>query len=517
LQPINQEFEAAREKAAAEEKVSVNPPVVPDRRTLFLIFVGYFLLQAISRGLISETLGMDDAEQALLAQGWSWGYGPQPPLYTWLVMIVVKVIGLSSFSMALLKNVLLFGIYVLTYFVGRRVTGSHAAATAAAVALQFMPSIAYEAHRELTHSILASFIVLLTLLVFLRLGPTDEPAESGHGRKTISAGWGWYIILGMLGGLGIVSKYNYSIFLVGLALAALIRKSWRPIVLNWRAAAALVITLLIIAPNLIWMKNHPDLAFGSVGKFNIDSAHRLTSIVHGIGSWTSTSLDQVGILLVVFAILFWRGLFSRRLTLPTEKARFLLATLCCIGAIILLGIVISGATNARNRWLQPLIIPAPILVVSICQAQLNARRLKAILGLGGAVALGVAVAAPGRILLTERLGKLEGLNAPYRKLGHDLNGPLERVSMIYCPETALAGNIRIWFPEKKVTAPMTAKTYPLIFPYAVVWDTANSRSAAFVAGATNLTANSLSQATYVEEIQKYHHTRTMRLGVLCPP
>src|SRR5439155_11862671 len=181
--------------------------------SLVIVFAVYFLLQAISRGLISETLGMDDAEQSVLAQKWSWGYGPQPPFYTWLVIIFSKVIGLSSFTMALLKNALLFGIYTLTYFVARRVTRSQLAAVAAAVALQFMPSIAYEAHRELTHSILASFMVLATLLAFLRLQESDtEGAPPGQANvlpssvPSLSAS-GHYLLLGVLGGLGMISKY----------------------------------------------------------------------------------------------------------------------------------------------------------------------------------------------------------------------------------------------------------------------------------------------------------------------
>src|SRR5216683_3026483 len=169
---------------------------------------------------------MDDAQESLLAQKWSWGYGPQPPLYTWLVIIFSNIFGLSSFTMALLKNALLFGIYLLTYFIARRMTRSHLVAVSAAVALQFMPSIAYEAHRELTHSILASFMVLATLLVFLRLRETDvwRVANDNEGTTptqarslsgpTISreAGWGDYLLLGVLGGLGMLSKYNYSIF-----------------------------------------------------------------------------------------------------------------------------------------------------------------------------------------------------------------------------------------------------------------------------------------------------------------
>ena len=199
---------------------------------LLFIFGGYFLLQAISRGLITETLGMDDADQVLLAQKWNWGYGPQPPLYTWLVILFSKAFGLSSFTMALLKNALLFGIYTLTYFIARRLTASHTVALTAAVGLQFMPSIAYEAHRELTHSILASLMVLATLLVFLRLRQTDAPRVTQTQGMSLSAptispeaGWGHYLLLGVLGGLGILSKYNYSIFYGALIIAALSSRS----------------------------------------------------------------------------------------------------------------------------------------------------------------------------------------------------------------------------------------------------------------------------------------------------
>src|SRR2546423_14195616 len=94
---------------------SVASVKVPSFRVLLLLFGAYFFLQAVSRGMISETLGVDESEQTLLAQQWSWGYGPQPPLYTWLVIVFEKIFGLSSFSLALLKNLLLFGIYVLTY------------------------------------------------------------------------------------------------------------------------------------------------------------------------------------------------------------------------------------------------------------------------------------------------------------------------------------------------------------------------------------------------------------------
>ena len=548
-------------------------------RTLLLVFAGYFLLQAISRGLISETLGMDDAQESLLAQKWRWGYGPQPPLYTWLVIMFSKVFGLSSFTMALLKNALLFGIYLLTYFIARRITHSQLVAVSAAAALEFMPSIAYEAHRELTHSILASFMVLATLLAFFRLQESDRV-----GRKT-----GAYVLLGVLGGLGMISKYNYSIFYISLFMAALLVKSWRPAVLNLRAAGALGITLLIISPHLLWISDHPALAFSSAGKFDIDPTHSVKSMVHGVGSWASTCLDQAGILVLIFVLLCWREIFGRgfskgfgmrkeraanapdlrsrpgstdlkgllspalssnpdflgtsigegeetartmaaqpgalgqgEASAPLVAARLdglklLVRMFIFSGAIIVLGIIISGATNCRNRWLQPLVIPAPILVAAWCQQQLSRRRLKIILLLAVAIAGVVAIAAPGRILLTDRFRKGEALNTPFKDLADQLKQPLANVPILYCAETAMAGNLRIWFPDKIITAPATTNLHPPSFPCALVWDPSMRGSAPFLAGAAHLTGSSPASAIYVEERLKYHQSKTMRLGLLRPP
>jgi len=531
---LNQDADPGRSGDAAKRKASTSQSAAPGLRTLLLVFAGYFLLQAISRGLISETLGMDDAQESLLAQKWSWGYGPQPPLYTWLVIIFSNIFGLSSFTMALLKNALLFGIYILTYFIARRITRSHLVAVSAAVALQFMPSIAYEAHRELTHSILASFMVLATLLAFLRLQESDKegapPRQGGvlpSSVPSLSAS-GHYLLLGVLGGLGMISKYNYSIFYVALFLAALSLKSWRPTVLSIRAAGALALTLLILAPNLLWIRNHPDLAFSSAGKFDIDPTHSIKSMVHGVGSWASTCLDQAGILVLIFVLLSWREFFARRskskvqpvpadLNIHTNGIRLFLRMFLFSSLIIVLGIIISGATNCRNRWLQPLVIPMPILVVMMFQKHLNSRRFKIISLLATIVAVGVTIGAPGRVLLTERLGKVEGLNMPYKGLARQIAKPLANASMIYCADTAMAGNLRVWFPDKAITAPGLAKLYPPEPRCALVWDASVSRASAFVSQASVLTGNRPEEAVYFEERLKYHRVKTMRLGVLTAP
>src|SRR5207248_1835025 len=250
-----------------------------------------------------------------------------------------------------------------------------------------------------------------TLFLFLQLRQGDESRVTGDGERLWPSPadprkswrrWGIYLLLGSLGGLGILSKYNYTIFFFALILAGLSLKSWRPSIWNVRALAALGITLLIVIPNLIWMKNHPNLAFASMNKFDIDPSHSFKSMARGIGSWAFTCLDQIGVLVVVFAVVCWRGLgksLRYRMSSAGENHGFslVLRVIIFTGGIVVLGILISGATNCRNRWLQPLVIPTPILLAALCQDQLKGHRLIILLLLAGAVALAVAIAAPGRI------------------------------------------------------------------------------------------------------------------------
>jgi hypothetical protein len=224
----------------------------------------------------------------------------------------------------------------------------------------------------------------------------------------------------------------------------------------------------------------------------------------------------------VFLVLCWRDLMRGRTSAETAPRQLSERTLLVrififTAAIIVMGIVLSGATNCRNRWLQPLVIPTPILLVSFWHRYLKGWRLKIVLGLAATVAVGVAIAAPSRILLTEKLGKLEGLNAPFKVLARQLEKPLRPVGQIYCSETAMAGNLRVWFPRKTITTPGVSRLYPPQPGCALVWDPSANRSAAFVAKNAFLTGNSPAEARYVEALQKYHHTRTMRLGVLIPP
>src|SRR5262245_12492036 len=88
----------------------------------YLLLAVYFGAQVCLRLLTSNSTDLDESEQLLATQQLQWGYGPQPPLYTWLQFPFVQLFGLNILALALLKNLLLFGIYVLTYLNARFIT-----------------------------------------------------------------------------------------------------------------------------------------------------------------------------------------------------------------------------------------------------------------------------------------------------------------------------------------------------------------------------------------------------------
>src|SRR5204863_5227139 len=127
---------------------SVSPPAGPPRlvtpRQFVVLLAAYFLLQLITKSLVTQAVGIDEADQLVRGQTLSWGYGPQAPLYTWLMTFFLRTFGHSIFSLNLLRELMLFGICLLTYLNARSLTLSHLAGMVAAAALQFHPTIVWE-------------------------------------------------------------------------------------------------------------------------------------------------------------------------------------------------------------------------------------------------------------------------------------------------------------------------------------------------------------------------------------
>jgi 4-amino-4-deoxy-L-arabinose transferase-like glycosyltransferase len=482
---------------------------LPSLKQFLLLLLLYFGLHLLFRTLISESVGIDEAHQLVLGQRFKWGYGPHAPLYTWLMILFLHVFGWSGFSLTLLREVLLFSTYTLTYFNARELTRSHACGIIAAIALQFHPSIVWESQRELTNSIIASTMVLATLLSFLRIRQDR---------------WGAWIAFGFFGGLTVLSKYNAAIFYGAMLIAALSIPELRKRMLNWRLAVALLVTVAVVAPNAWWAYAHRDLTLSLTYKFGIhESMPWFQSVRTGLMNWFVAVTAHVAPVIAVFAAICWRPIFvERRLGLHSEEERFLWRTILIVFGIGIV-VVLFKVTEFKDRWLQPLFVAMPILIVVAMRDALNQFRLKILVLLAATLACIVVILAPGRLYLTEwrtaKRGAHDILNAPFRKFAADLKTPAENSDYILSSTYWLGGNLRLWFSDKHIFSPDLAPP-DLQFPgqkCLMVWD-ADRRleppdelkgfGKAFAADYDKLTP------TFIEEKWKYHKSKMMRLGVL---
>ena len=527
----------------------------------FLLLLSYFGWQVLLRAVTSTTADLDESEQLVMTQKLQWGYGPQPPLYTWLQILFFELFGASIGALSLLKNLLLFCTYAFTYLSARVLTRDRVLAVTAAVSLLFVPQIAWESQRDLTHSVLVTTLAAATLFVLLRL--SQKPQSR------------WYFAFGLCAGLGALANYNYLAFFTGLMLAALSVRSLRVVLLDYRAGLALVLGVGLALPHVIWACGHHDVVFATAHKFNIQQSSAWThTVVAGLTRLSIAVLTHVGPLLAVFVILCWkhfrlpaRGSGSvwwgeatglpRRATLarvwhlmrgtageparedarPTgntnlthypawslvdnDQTQLVWRSYLFALSGLVLAVLCFKVTGFKDRWFQPIFVSAPVLVVATLRDRLTWERIKAVLYLGAAVAAAVSVAMPTRIRLAERLNRHELLNAPFDKLAAELREPLFKSGLIFAENLWLGGNLRLFFPEKTISTPDLPDFSPADHPgeCVLVWDATRAaeppqKLTDYVNSLGNIVLNSAEPPRYVEAVLKYYGAKKMRLGMI---
>jgi 4-amino-4-deoxy-L-arabinose transferase-like glycosyltransferase len=436
--------------------------------TTFFLWVGaYFVLQAILRIAISPAAELDEAEQLVLTQHLSWGYGLQGPLFTWLQRGLFELMGVSVAAMAVLKNALLAAIYLLVYACARRVTQQHSAGMAAAVFVFISPVFFWEAQRDLTHTVLAAALAAATLLVMVRLGET-------HSLRL-------YVTLGLCAGLGVLSKANFMVFLLGLLVAAWTLEPYSRALRQPRALLALAVFVVVLLPYALWMIRHPEWAFPSAAKFSGGpGVNWVTTRATGLGKLPVAMMSVFGLSLGVFA---WVCLLPSRsapgpsLTLSSNAERLILRQLGAIVVGLFATVLLVGASSFRSRWFQPVLIGLPVLAVGVLRHRLTPGRMRMIGAIGLATALVVLLLMPGHLWLAVWRGRPFRLSAPFVELSGELGRAAPGVKLMIAEERWLGGNLRLLCPGAQVRVPeLPAPPGELTGPCLIVWNaTKNER------------------------------------------
>ncbi|RPH65562.1 MAG: glycosyltransferase [Burkholderiales bacterium] len=406
-------------------------------RPLLLLMLLYFGAHLASRVLISDALELDEAEQALWTQRLAPGYGAQPPLYTWLQWGVFQLGGVSVFSLALLKNVLLALTYVFTYLAALRMMAAPLAVLAAAGML-LIPHIGWESHRDLTHSVLVTTMAAATLLVTVRLVERPRPAL--------------YLLLGGVAGLGMLSKYSYAVFFAALALAVLATRDARPVARSpWIVVSALV-ALLVVSPHAWWLLDHWQMASArTLSKMDAQPG-ALAGVARGLGSLANAVAGTLAAFALVCVAVFRRDAWRRDAARPRGvHCAFWLRYLAALALLLVAMVVLGGVSHVKGRWLQPLLCMAPLIWFG-CRPELaghprlpSFRRVLVVLAV---VFLALLTLRP---MFDGWRGRPDELNEPAAALARALRAEgFREQGVIVASDAVLGGVLRTQFPGAQV-------------------------------------------------------------------
>ena len=323
----------------------------------FLIAVSlYFAAQIVLRLILGGALETDEAEMMVMTPGLRLGYGPQLPLYNWLQVALFALFGKSLFALSLLKNLLLWLTYVLT-FAGLRLFMPAGLAVAGALSLFLLPDVAWEAQRATTHSNMLLVTCAATLAAFF------WTLKSGR--------WAAYVALGLALGLGGLAKYNYWLVPLGLYAAGLSIAALRPRLLCARMAVVPVIAGLVLAAPYGWMLRNPELAFSSTHKLKMAQAAQPSS---GLASGLPALFEGMAALAVLpalVALALYLAFRSRAAGAASERAeaaavRLLWRASALVALVLAAGVVAAGVGHVTPRWLLPLaFLAVPALFVGL--------------------------------------------------------------------------------------------------------------------------------------------------------
>lgn len=407
----------------------------PGLLLLWLSAVFYLALNQVSLEWVTEVADLDQAEQLVLGQTLEPGYGAQPPLYTYLVWPWFEWLGSE---LEILRGVKLLTLAVLLgalIGIGAQMGFGlwQQALTLAGVLL--IPQFVWESQRDLTHSVLASALAALTLLQVLRMR---------HG-----GGWGGGAALGLLAGLALISKYNVVFFIAALGLAVLWHRDYRQVLLRPAVlGGALLAGALVLLPHGLWVAAHPEAVLGGIDKAGLGGASR----VHSLG-------EALLAILAFLSPLWLMALFVLPLrTLGTAyqharpEVRFLVTVFVIVVLEVVLFALMTGAGEIKDRWVQPMLFFAPVLVAALADPAARTGQ-RVFVGTALLLALAAALILPGRVLLADRFDAHSRLNLPYDVILSEIERQVGDVDWVAAETTLLGGNARLVFEDARILAP----------------------------------------------------------------
>lgn len=396
----------------------------------------------IMRAFLFTGADADDSEQLICMQDWVLSCGPRnPPLFTWLGLIVQTVLGPRIVTVILVKFAIIAGCLYLLYRASAIVLHDSRLAALAALSPIAIYYFAWDAAFHYTHSVMVSFAVCLTFYLMLVM----------ERRRDLFA----YCLFGLSIGVGALSKFNYLLFLGGLLIAMAWDRDLRPVLLDRRMALSAAIGAMVASPFYFWLWYHRSWASAlAQDRFTPGGEFGGRFDIAGLGELASSIINFV-LPLAIFLILYFPRAWWRPGAAPAISTRYRRAlerTFLIMLAVMLVGVLAFGASRIRTHYMFVLIL-FPLLVLARAQAAQVSERA---LNFFATTLLALAIIVPTGVAIKYAIDPIRGSKAyyhvPYAELSAKLRaagftkGTIVGDSLGY----PLAGNFLPYFPESRI-------------------------------------------------------------------
>ncbi len=207
------------------------------------VVVGLLIFAAIWLGQLAYTSlspPMDNIEQLTWARALEWGYYKHPPLPTWLIWLPSRLFGATAWTSYILGAIFsLTSMWIMWRLVAKLRGKTHATvALLAALCITYYNGRLYYYNHNIVLMLLAAVSAALCWQAFAT-------------RRLR-----WWVALGVVLGLGALTKYQVVITLASILVFACHQRAWREPAHRLGLLLASLIALLVFTPHIFWLRAH---------------------------------------------------------------------------------------------------------------------------------------------------------------------------------------------------------------------------------------------------------------------
>jgi len=214
---------------------------------LFGLAAFYFLLEWIPPTLGDYGYFIDEFYYLACADHLSMGYVDHPPLSVFLLWIVRFVLGDSLIAIRFVPALAGGFTVLLVGFIARRL-GANALGQILAAGAMMTGTVYQVVFSNYSMNALSTLLWAVGFLILVIIEQENEPR--------------WWLILGIVTGMGLLNKHTFILFPIGLFVGLLLTPARRHLASRWLWIGCLIAACLLV-PNLIWqmINGWPSIEF----------------------------------------------------------------------------------------------------------------------------------------------------------------------------------------------------------------------------------------------------------------